>query len=1023
MNWLILRKIKHISISTLTLTILLFSPYLFSKSFDDSSITSPTNSSINRESLSNNNDDLENILKSDEAMNDLLRALGDPYNAITNNGGSGTTWTDPAQRVGDISYALSGFVNQTDSTISFVNGTRTFTIQPTAPLTQYLVYFKGKYFTKTTAETFQIANQEGMHYIYFNGITGALEEFFTFPAFDNGIIVAFLYWSVSDQKAIIFGEERHACHRDIAWHLWTHLVIGTAFESGLELSGYTTNTDSLAAIQVGLSDGTIRDEDIVINIKNAAIHSARFEQEIAYPAKIPVLHRSGPAGNWHRDDAGDCPYKHAGADTKIQYNKYVDAETGWIQEAVTDTYYVSYFIFATNDLESPIISIQGARQDATIYDAINNNTYEGLQISNAPFNEMHLLYRIILKVDSITYTNSYKAIIAIVNDIRSVTTNAIRTGTALDHSSLTQRDEISSHPATAVEVSASSFSGALSTTDVNVQLALAKINGRLNQDLNTTNAPTFAGLTASAPIIANSSVDVTATAGSDVLNIGTTNADVINIGRTGATVNMLSTTTWQAVENLNVTNQTISTNNNSAVGSGLDCGLLVMESTQASGSFLTDSADRTSWKLKATGTAGFITLTPGASGFTINQGSHNPLTIGTSNGLSIATQELSLGLSSTSTTGALTSTDWNTFNGKQAGSTTLTALSAFNNNGIMVQTAANAFSSRSIVGTANQVAVANGDGIAQNPTISLPAALILSDTPSINSSSTLAIGNSTTTTLSLGRSGQITAITGNATIAGTTIANNSITLNATNELRFADTDSSNYVALRAAGSVASNITWTLPAAEGALNQAMVNDGTGVLSWATIPSIETRDYIPTPTGAFTYTPATNTAATANFAGGVYRLATNVTFSKVLFRTATISGSGKLAMFFYQTIDGSASSPANLANRIGGITSAATITANTTNAITVNDGTPPLTLKAGIVYVLWGLASGTSVQLHTYTGVSCSLLTNPTGFYAGSYPTTFTTAISATTTPATFDGSTQATPTASSLLPIIRLIGNF
>ena len=44
---------------------------------------------------------------------------------------------------------------------------------------------------------------------------------------------------------------------------------------------------------------------------------------------------------------------------------------------------------------------------------------------------------------------------------------------------------------------------------------------------------------------------------------------------------------------------------------------------------------------------------------------HNAVTIGTANGLSLSTQALSLALASTSVTGALSSTDWNTFNGKQ----------------------------------------------------------------------------------------------------------------------------------------------------------------------------------------------------------------------------------------------------------------------------------------------------------------------------------------------------------------------
>ena len=50
---------------------------------------------------------------------------------------------------------------------------------------------------------------------------------------------------------------------------------------------------------------------------------------------------------------------------------------------------------------------------------------------------------------------------------------------------------------------------------------------------------------------------------------------------------------------------------------------------------------------------------------TLVASNHNPITLGTANGLSLATQVLSLALASTSTTGALSDTDWDTFNGKQ----------------------------------------------------------------------------------------------------------------------------------------------------------------------------------------------------------------------------------------------------------------------------------------------------------------------------------------------------------------------
>jgi len=83
--------------------------------------------------------------------------------------------------------------------------------------------------------------------------------------------------------------------------------------------------------------------------------------------------------------------------------------------------------------------------------------------------------------------------------------------------------------------------------------------------------------------------------------------------------------------------------------------------------YVDTSADRNSWQLKAPATAGIVTITPGALGFTIDQGSHDPVTIGTANGLSLSTQVLSLQLATTLLNGALSSTDWNAFTAKVDG--------------------------------------------------------------------------------------------------------------------------------------------------------------------------------------------------------------------------------------------------------------------------------------------------------------------------------------------------------------------
>lgn len=65
-----------------------------------------------------------------------------------------------------------------------------------------------------------------------------------------------------------------------------------------------------------------------------------------------------------------------------------------------------------------------------------------------------------------------------------------------------------------------------------------------------------------------------------------------------------------------------------------------------------------------------------------------------------------------------------------------------------------------------------------------------------------------------------------------------ITLNAQSDVRFADSDSSNYIALQAPATVASNVTFTLPSTDGSTGQALITSGAGALSWATYAGLDT-----------------------------------------------------------------------------------------------------------------------------------------------------------------------------------------
>ena len=58
-----------------------------------------------------------------------------------------------------------------------------------------------------------------------------------------------------------------------------------------------------------------------------------------------------------------------------------------------------------------------------------------------------------------------------------------------------------------------------------------------------------------------------------------------------------------------------------------------------------------------------------------------------------------------------------------------------------------------------------------------------------------------------------------------------IRISATGELKLYDSDDSNYVSFKSAGTVSSNVAWVLQSADGSSGQALTTNGSGTLSWA------------------------------------------------------------------------------------------------------------------------------------------------------------------------------------------------
>ncbi|WP_413290558.1 hypothetical protein [Bdellovibrio sp. HCB337] len=137
--------------------------------------------------------------------------------------------------------------------------------------------------------------------------------------------------------------------------------------------------------------------------------------------------------------------------------------------------------------------------------------------------------------------------------------------------------------------------------------------------------------------------------------------------------------------------------------------------------------------------------------------------------------------------------------------------------------------------------VGNSSGKAQE--VSITGDATMSNTGALTLASTITAGGPVGTSgyvpvITYDAKGRLTAVTSAAVndasklpLAGGNLSG-TVQMNAQNELRFADSDSSNYVGFRAPTTISTNVTWTLPNSIGGTGQVLTHTGSGVLNWTT-----------------------------------------------------------------------------------------------------------------------------------------------------------------------------------------------
>jgi len=382
-----------------------------SVNYGETLITDLVHSLENFSNITSPSNPIEGQLWFNSSVNEL-----NVYSEVPNNPGS-YQWVSQNAAL-NIMSEPTGFPNRTDSTISFANGTGTFTIQPSS--TSYDYYIAGVKYTETTTKNFVISDVEGLHFLYFD-VNQTLQEVVgtfdpTILLKDNAYVTA-IYWNATDNIGIYVADERHGLIMDSATHLHLHTVLGTQYVSGLGVGNITVDGDgsSDTQIQFSISNGYIRDEDLLFSITNSN------PQVLSTIAQIPIFYRLGTAGDWKEKTADTIPTTYTGTagwvGTLPPYNFGGGSPFTWSLVEVPSGNFMLMHYLATNDINTPIIGIQGQATYVDITTARDGANSELNTLTGLPFTEFTPIASMIIECNS-TFTNTPKAI------IRSVTGGA-----------------------------------------------------------------------------------------------------------------------------------------------------------------------------------------------------------------------------------------------------------------------------------------------------------------------------------------------------------------------------------------------------------------------------------------------------------------------------------------------------------------------------------------------------------------------------------------------------------------------
>lgn len=293
-------------------------------------------------------------------------------------------------------WGQNGFPDRSEVNITWSDSgpDRTLTLTPSG--TSFRIIQHGVVRTKYVAETIQISDVEGVHWIYYNN--GVLNEAVN-PTDDTEedliteyCLVAAILWNAdqSEGQQLI---EAHGSEFMTFVHKWAHETMGMRYGNGLVLGDMDTdgNGDDKSAALFSMTSGEVYDEDIEHKVP-----------AIATSAELQIWFRRG--ANWR--------YKKNGAFRSLTHiadnNRMVYDNSGTLAEVGNGNFALMH-AYAWNKVNASPIMIVGQNEYPTAGKAREGATTEinALDVANLPFNELKPLYSFICQTSN-GYDNGAK---------------------------------------------------------------------------------------------------------------------------------------------------------------------------------------------------------------------------------------------------------------------------------------------------------------------------------------------------------------------------------------------------------------------------------------------------------------------------------------------------------------------------------------------------------------------------------------------------------------------------------------